>query len=556
MSHRNLAVLLTALAIVGGCVHAGPSADPVVRGTVLADDGTPIAGAIVRVQTTDRAVRTGADGRFEIAASDALRLTAWAPGYYIAGGDEHEPSTEASLTLHGIPTSDNPDYEWLTVAADGTGEDQGCAACHSRAGSDLPFALPVDEWREDAHAASAGNPRFLTMYSGTDVDGRQSPATRYVTNRDYGRVPLAPNPTLPYYGPGYVLDFPDTSGNCATCHAPLAATHDPYGVDPRDLVGVETEGITCDYCHKVWDVVLDPATTMPLPNRPGVLSTEFLRPADGHQFFAGPFDDVAPGEDTYSPLQTTSAYSAACHSAVFWDTVVYDSYGEWLRSPYSDPENGQTCQDCHMPKTGATVFVRPDAGGLERDPETIRSHLMPGASDEELLRGAVTVSATATREGPGVAAEVTIENTGAGHHVPTDSPLRHLILLVTASDAAGTVLRLVDGPVLPDWAGIGDPETGHYAGLPGIAYAKVLEELWTGVAPTGAYWNPTRVVSDNRIAALDSNTTRYEFAAPPGGPVTVEVTLLFRRAFLDLMEQKGWAVPDIEMARHTLEVES
>ena len=181
---------------------------------------------------------------------------------------------------------------------------------------------------------------------------------------------------------------------------------------------------------------------------------------------------------------------------------------------------------------------------------------MPGASDEELLRAAVSVSADVMRTGLGVAAEVTIENTGAGHHVPTDSPLRHLILVVTASDAAGTVLPLVDGSVLPDWAGVGDPETGHYAGLPGIAYAKVLEELWTGVAPTGAYWNPTRVVSDNRIAALDSNTTRYEFAAPPGGPVTLEVTLLFRRAYLDLMEQKGWTVPDIEMARLTLEVES
>lgn len=555
MSHRRFAAVLAALAIAGGCVHVDPSTDEVVRGFVLTEGGTPIVGATVRIQATDQAVRTDPDGRFELDATEIVRLTAWAPGYYIAGGDDHLPGTEATFALRPVPATDNADYEWLTVMADGTEEDQGCAACHSRTGSDVPFALPVDQWSSDAHGASARNARFLTMYFGTDTDGRQSPPTRFVTNRDYGRVPVAPDPTMPYYGPGYVLDFPDTSGNCATCHVPVAATKVPYGVDQRNLVGVETEGITCDFCHKVWDVALDPETTMPLPNRPGVLSLDFLRPADGHQLFAGPFDDVAPGEDTYSPLQTTSAYCSACHFAVFWDTVVYDSYGEWLRSPYSDPTAGQTCQDCHMPATGATVFATPEAGGLERDPETIRSHLMPGASDEELLSNTVTVSASTLREDSNVVVEVTITNDGAGHHVPTDSPLRHMILLVAATDSAGTPLAQVDGPVLPDWVGVGDPDTGHYAGLPGSAYAKVLEELWTGVSPTAAYWNPTRVVSDNRIAALESDTTQYEFAAPAVGPTTIGIKLLFRRAYIDLMEQKNWAVPDIEMERLTIAVE-
>jgi hypothetical protein len=63
------------------------------------------------------------------------------------------------------------------------------------------------------------------------------------------------------------------------------------------------------------------------------------------------------------------------------------------------------------------------------------------------------------------------------------------------------------------------------------------------------------VLSNNRIAALDSDTTRYVFAAPPTGPVAVEVTMLFRRAFLDLTEQKGWVVPDIEMAHLTVRVD-
>jgi len=100
---------------------------------------------------------------------------------------------------------------------------------------------------------------------------------------------------------------------------------------------------------------------------------------------ARPLDDVAPGEDTYTPIQRQSQFCAPCHSAVFWDTVIYDSFGEWLESPYSDPETGRTCQDCHMPPLGVTHFALPEAGGQERDPSTIYSHRLPGASDEELL---------------------------------------------------------------------------------------------------------------------------------------------------------------------------
>ncbi|GAG92055.1 unnamed protein product, partial [marine sediment metagenome] len=102
------------------------------------------------------------------------------------------------------------------------------------------------------------------------------------------------------------------------------------------LTGVFAEGIPCDFCHKIWDVKLNPQTGLTYQNMPGVLSFEFRRPEEGHQFFAGPLDDVAPGEDTYSPLQTQSQICAPCHFGIFWDVVVYDSYGEWLLSPYSD----------------------------------------------------------------------------------------------------------------------------------------------------------------------------------------------------------------------------
>jgi hypothetical protein len=301
---------------------------------------------------------------------------------------------------------------------------------------------------------------------------------------------------------------------------------------------------------------------MPYNNMPGVLSYEFRRPPDGHQLFIGPLDDVAPGEDTYSPIQRESQFCAPCHFSVFWDTVIYNSFGEWLESPYSDPErakaaglsSSKTCQDCHMPPLGMDQFAITEAGGNKRDPATIFSHRMPGAADEELLQNAVTMNVNAYREDEKIIVEVEIENDQTGHHIPTDSPLRHLILLVEVSGENGEKLTQIEGPVIPDWGGIGDYEQGYFAGSPGTAYAKVLMELWTEISPSGAYWNPTRIVSDNRIPAMGNDKTKYIFEASKDSEVQVEVELLFRRAFIELMDQKGWDVADIVMEEERIEL--
>ena len=82
----------------------------------------------------------------------------------------------------------------------------------------------------------------------------------------------------------------------------------------------------------------------------------------------------------------------------------------------------------------------------------------------------------------------------------------------------------------------------------------MLQELWTEISPSAAYWNPTRIVSDNRLAAFATDASTYAFAAPDEGEVTVEVTLLSRRAFAQLMDQKGWDVPDKIMERQELRI--
>jgi hypothetical protein len=524
-----------------------------ISGFVRGPDG-PITGAIVRQQTTENKTTTDVNGRFilDLKPDESIILTAWAEGYYIGGGKkQYSPgASNVEIVLAEHSDEDNQSYEWLSAFSDagyeGSGENDNCENCHSEPNN--PQAnLPFTEWQEDAHALSARNINFLTMYNGTDVSGNQSPMTRFIRTRDYGRIPLRPDPNKPYFGPGYKLDFPDSAGNCAACHTPAAATDAAYSTDPTTVTGVGAEGVACDFCHKVWNVRFDSKTGLPYPNMPGVLSFEFHRPPEGHQFFAGPFDDVAPGEDTYSPLQKQSQYCAPCHFGVFWNTVVYNSFGEWLDSPYSDPESGQTCQDCHMPPGLTNYFARLDKGGLIRDPQTIFSHRMPGAMDEELLQNAVSMDVDVERHGDQVVVSVSITNDQTGHYVPTDSPLRHLILIVRAIDEHGHFLRQSEGSIIPQWGGIGDPNQGYYGGLPGKIFAKVLEELWTEVSPTGAYWNPIRVLSDNRLATFATDTSTYKFTLSTGNEVTVDVKLLFRRAFIELIDQKSWDAPDIVM---------
>jgi hypothetical protein len=227
--------------------------------------------------------------------------------------------------------------------------------------------------------------------------------------------------------------------------------------------------------------------------------------------------------------------------------TIYNSYGEWLDSPYSDPETGQTCQDCHMPTVDYDHYVFPERGGTRRDPNRIHNHRMPGAADEELLQNSVTMTATAQQDGDEIAVEISITNDKTGHHVPTDVPLRHLILVVQATDASGNPLSLLTGPALPDW-------TGNYAGQPGRYYAKILEDKWTGEAPTAAYWRDIRLVEDTRLAAFATDTSRYTFAAPAKGPIKVEARLIYRRVFQQLMEQKGWSDPDMVMEAETITV--
>lgn len=523
MSRQTVWLMGLSLA-VGGLVWfwlAGPATTQgtaVVSGAVVdLISEAPIPGATVRQKTTANVTTSGAGGAFslgDLPEGISVTVTAWYTGYLVGWATVTPPQTGVTITLQAHYTEDNPAYAWFS--SNGPIGEVGCVHCMG--------AHP--QWQANAHGNSATNPRFFSLYNGTVLT------------------------TTAVISPGYKLDYPGTAGNCSSCHAPTAAAAGigtPFTgtipvtsttlADMNALSGVDTEGVFCEFCHKVGDVYVEPDTGLPHEDRPGVFSMRLYRSPPGGVLFYGPFDDVTR-RVSYLPLEKEGRFCASCHQASFYGTPIYESFREWLESPY--PAQGVRCQTCHMTPTGVDYFVYPGMGGLIRDPALIASHLQPGASDVPLLQNTVSMTLSARPVANSVQVAVTIANTGAGHHVPTDHPGRHLILAITATNSLGQVLAQQDGPTVPAWG-------GAQAGLPGTAFAKVLRDEATGEAPVVSYWKPTTILSDTRIPALASDTSTYTFAAPAAGPVTVTAELRFRRLFQPLLDDKGWGTPDIVM---------
>lgn len=118
-----------------------------------------------------------------------------------------------------------------------------------------------------------------------------------------------------------------------------------------------------------------------------------------------------------------------------------------------------------------------------------------------------------------------------------------------------------DGPVvevslprgetaLPDLTGarfaIGDRR--GIAGEPGTGFAKVT--LAADGTENVPFWRATDLRWDNRLAPGEIQATSHRFALVPGdADVVISATLLYRKTFPGLAEQRGWAFEDLEVRK-------
>lgn len=304
-------------------------------------------------------------------------------------------------------------------------------------------------------------------------------------------------------------DFGGAAQQCRLCHQPQH----------------QSKAIECDFCHKISGVFgLD-------SQRLGRERIEHHASEDPPVFF-GSLDDVFSRDDSFNPLYKSSEYCATCHQGNFWNTQAYSVYSEWQQSRYQREQI--QCQDCHM-STAENYSADRDKGGIWRESSSLSSHdfLLKGKS--ELLASAIDMQVSLETDNDVLKVVVELSNNNAGHHVPTGSPLRSLLLLVTAEDQSGE-LTLSAGDRIANWAG------ESWQGKTGKGFAKILSEVpnyrgereqhFEPLYPA-PFWRPTIVESDNRIAAGASDRSEYSFDTTDTETFNVSVQLLYFEYFAD-----------------------
>jgi hypothetical protein len=277
---------------------------------------------------------------------------------------------------------------------------------------------------------------------------------------------------------------------CLRCHAPMTMVNGDYELRK----GVTREGVSCDFCHTVTAVHLD-GREKPYTVDLGLVKRSVLRKA------ASPAHDVA-----YSELHGTSEFCGGCHNYVTpKGKAVMSTYDEWRNGPYA--REGVQCQDCHMVLTSGKVVREEvkDSGS--------KIHLHNLIHDTDQLRSALSVQiASAERTVNRLQVEVTVENVGSGHMVPTGIPSREIVLSVSV-DSGGRLLT----------------QERRYRKVVADEKGRVLKRDFEALL-YGA-----RILNDNRIGPREKRLERFNFDVPKAGrsaKVTVRLSYQYAPVIL------------------------
>lgn len=522
MSPKSLRTPLSAIMIA--LAAGGPARAATVSGTVVRQ-GTlaPLAGAKVTLQASLTTTLTLGDGSFsiDVPAGPGRVIVGAAKGYFNAGVTVIAPASGVQIVLPPVPPDNDPNYHFV--------EPDSCGACHPN---------QVAQWTGTPMARAGQNTWVHDIYNGTGTPGGMG---GFVYTRDSIYAGSNPN------------------SECASCHQPESWIPTPFSrmEGPQDAgypSVAASHGVSCDVCHKVADVDVNKI------NFPGIFpgAVTFTRPqgASPRQVQYGLLGDTTVNfqflmRASYQP-QLMAEVCGTCHqdrsdpdeNHTYTGPISEPTYIEWLESPYSDTGSPlyANCVTCHMPPTGDTRFCEIQNPPLDRDPSLLGSHNIRGTT-QEYLENSVTMDVQTQVIGTTLHVGVTLTNTNVGHHVPTGVTTRNMILLVEAwpdgQDPIADLLPFTGSQTVHPLGGVGNPAFGYYAGRPGKLYAKVNHDAQNN-SPT-FFTDATGIVFDNRIAALQTDTTSYSFDLPPAtGEIRVRARLLYRRAWRALVDAKQW----------------
>ena len=169
----------------------------------------------------------------------------------------------------------------------------------------------------------------------------------------------------------------------------------------------------------------------------------------------------------------------------------------------------------------------------------------------EQLQAAASVSVAppaSVTPGADMELQVTVNNKGAGHYLPTGlTEVREMWLDVTVIDAGGKTIYQ-SGAV--DETGVVDPQAVMYQTLFRDKDGQTTHKPWLAA----------EILSDKRIPPMGSVTEKYSVPVPAGSsmPLTVKAVLRYRSASQFLVDQLMGAdaidMPITDMASATTEV--
>jgi len=272
---------------------------------------------------------------------------------------------------------------------------------------------------------------------------------------------------------------------CLPCHSPLGVHLRDFGLKQK----VSREGVTCDWCHSVREVRFRG------PNPAAVVEFSLVKtgPRKGARA-------VVHGT-RYAEVHTGSGICAPCHqyrNAAGLDLLT--TFQEWRASRYGRQK--RHCQSCHMNRVAGDVVdprIQAVAGAQ------INLHEMPGSRSVNQLNQAVRTVLAARRSADSVEVEIELANVGAGHSMPTGSPMRELILEVIADARQGQDFT----------------ETRRYRRVVADREGNPVE------LEHEAFFRAATVVSDSRLAAEERRTERFRFPVPAGIPVEITARLSY-----------------------------
>lgn len=326
-------------------------------------------------------------------------------------GDKAEPDDSGSGSGTGggtgVVDTGEPIHDWrdplstpasptVDIAAFSTSD--SCAECHP---------THVEQWSQSVHAHAMTDPVFrgLVAIRSADFAGEQD-------------------------------------AFCTQCHSNIGTRGGDIvpGFGWEALAPVTLEGVTCESCHRIQEVVRDHNA--------------------GHELdpmgpMRGPIEDFQTStfHDTEAaPWMAGAAFCGTCHDVDEVSGLPLERpYAEWLSSPAGADD--RPCQTCHMPEAQGTAAV----GGPSR---TVHDHRFPGVDvpdglDEETT-AALRESVTSLLEGSGTVlldlpddavaggqldVVVTVRNELDAHNLPTGSTYnRQLWVELLVHDSEGTLL--------------------------------------------------------------------------------------------------------------------